>query len=185
MEASLDASHQLEKEKDSFLLKMYQTQQYQNNARILFKKEEYNEWCFEMTRVLSQSLNYSLSLNQEETLVYVGMVDQLISEVIKFCDILKEEKYLQTVLKDLKFKHPLFRTDKFLRSIKKWCILKTKIYKFEISFSDKNKYIEEILRDDTLKIVYRKSLLKSITPYLKDEIFLNYLSIIKNKKQIC
>jgi tetratricopeptide (TPR) repeat protein len=185
LEESIDASHNLEKEKSSFLLKMYQVQQYHNYARILFKKQEYNAWIKEMKRVLDYSLNQSLTLTNEETLVYVGMIDQLISEVIKFSDILKEERYLQSLLKNLKFKHPLFKTNEVLMSIKNWSTIKTKIHKFEIDFVNESKDIEKVLYDDILKKLYKKNLLKSIVPYLKDKIFLNYLSIIKNEKLIC
>lgn len=185
LEESIAASHNLEKEKSSFLLKMYQVQQYHNYARILFKKQEYNAWIKEMKRILDYSLNQSLTLTNEETLVYVGMIDQLISEVIKFSDILKEERYLQSFLKNLKFKHPLFKTNGVLMSINKWCTIKTKIHKFEIDFVNESKYIEKVLYDDILKKIYKKNLLKSIAPYLKDKIFLIYLSSIKNEKLIC
>jgi hypothetical protein len=105
--------------------------------------------------------------------------------VIKFSDILKEERYLQSLLKNLKFKHPLFKTNEVLMSIKNWSTIKTKIHKFEIDFVNESKDIEKVLYDDILKKLYKKNLLKSIVPYLKDKIFLNYLSIIKNEKLIC
>jgi hypothetical protein len=185
LEESVDASHNLEKEKSSFLLKMYQVQQYHNYARILFKKQEYNAWSLEMTRILDHSLNYSLPLTNEETLVYVGMVDQLIYETVKFSDLLKEEKHLQRLLNDLKFKHPLFITNNTLRSLKQWCTVKSKVYEFQLNFIDASEHIERVLYDDTLKDLYKKSLLKSIAPYINDTVFINYLNIIKREKLIC
>lgn len=185
LEESIESSLQLEKIKESFLLKMYRVQQYHNYARILFKKEEYNEWSLEMTRILDHSLNYSQHLDHEETLVYEGMVDQLIYEVIKFSDILKEEKYLERLLRDLKFKHPAFTTNETLRSIKNWCIVKSKVYEYKLNFIDAHQHIENVLYDDGLKDLYKKSLLKSIAPYINDTVFINYLNIIKREKLIC
>ena len=185
LEESIESSLQLEKKKESFLLKMYRVQQYHNYARILFKKEEYNEWSLEMTRILDHSLNYSQILSLEETLVYEGMVDQLIYEVIKFSDIIKEEKYLERLLKDLTFKHPLFITNETLSSLKNWCIVKSKVYEFQLNFIDAHEHIENVLYDDGLKDLYKKSLLKSIAPYINDTVFINYLNIIKREKLIC
>ena len=185
LEESIESSLQLEKKKESFLLKMYRVQQYHNYARILFKKEEYNEWSLEMTRILDHSLNYSQILSLEETLVYEGMVDQLIYEVIKFSDIIKEEKYLERVLKDWTFKHPLFITNETLSSLKNWCIVKSKVYEFQLNFIDAHEHIENVLYDDGLKDLYKKSLLKSIAPYINDTVFINYLNIIKREKLIC
>jgi tetratricopeptide (TPR) repeat protein len=179
LEQSVEASHNLEKIKESFFLKMFRVQQYHNDARIYFKKKTYDTWSLKMKKRIDQLLNYNLTLKGEEISVYVLMVDQLISEVIKFSDIIKEEKYLHRLLKDIKFKHPLFETNDTLRSIKSWCIVVSKVHEFEIDFIYAHQHIESVLYDDTLKEIYKTSLLKSIAPYTTDEEFLSYLNSLK------
>ena len=95
LQESVQASLNLERTKESFFLKMHRVQQRHNDARIYFKKGEYDTWSLKMKKRLDELLQYSTPLTGEEISVYIVMVDQFIYEVIKFSDILKEEKYLR------------------------------------------------------------------------------------------
>lgn len=182
LEQSIQASLQLEKKKQSFLLKMYRVQQYHNSARISFRKKEYDSWITQINTTLQDLSKNNDLLNKQEALVYIGMIDQIIHETIHFSEIIKDETYLKKGLHDLDFKNVLWENDSSLLAIKKWYTIKQKTYHNVISLENEQENIDAIFLDSNLRKLYKKSLIKSIAPYLNDTLFLKYLHTLKNEK---
>lgn len=185
LENSIEASLVLEQSNKSFLLEMYRIQQYHNNARIFFRKKDYDHWTYEMNATLIELLNNKRSLNDQEAQVFIGMVDQLINEAIKFSGIVKEEKYLEKILSNLHFENKLFETNDSLQKIKEWCTIKSHVFNSQLEVLNEPNNIENIISDSKIHNAYKKSLIISIAPYLKDDVFLKYLNVLRNKRLAC
>jgi hypothetical protein len=181
---SIQASIQLDTIHPSFFLEMFRVQQQHNNARIEFKKQAYPVWALKMKQQFDEILAHDLPLSGDEISVYAVMVDQLIYEVIVFCEYIKEDKYLKEMLENLSFQHSLFSTHESLKKLKNWCLVQSKVYAFHMDFLNSYEHVETILNDRSLKELYRKSLLKSVAPYVSDQVFLDYLDLLTGKKLI-
>ena len=138
-----------------------------------------------MKTQLDQLIADTTHLSGDEIAVYVVMVDQLIYEVIKFSEFIEKDQYLKQLLNNLNFQHPLFTTHSSLKKLKNWCLIQSKIYAFQLNFLNSYEHVENILNDRTLKDLYRKSILRSVAPYVSDQVFLEYLDMLTGKKMIC
>lgn len=186
---SLKIASKLEVKEDFYTLHMYRVQQLHNIARIYYAQKKYKEWTQLMNAILLYLFtqeNHTIKVRWENgnfendnKVIYTVMVNQIIQESIKYCDTLKEQKYLAEILKDIELTKP--HKDKNIETLRIWCFQKIRFLKNEYSLSIDFKNIELLFLDDAIAIPYKYSLLKSMLPYLSDGEFLNLLNALKNE----
>lgn len=194
LEHSIKIASELEKKEGFHLLHLYKIQQIHNIARVLFSEKQYPEWISLMNDILKYLLNgkmselkkHSLSgdFSEVDVLTHELMVNQVIYESIKFCDLLKKEELLAKIFYNIDFDHSFCNLTKKIKAYSSWCDLKLKFLSQEIEFMEEFNHIEEKFLNDDMHKLYKYSLLKSISPYLSNDQFLNFLNSLK-QKEVC